>query len=65
MHQIVELGLRHAPQGNLYLEDGGRRVLHVFPDLSSEDAQALADLRTELEKLVGGLHGYDECIIHP
>ncbi len=64
MHQIVELGLPYAPDGRVYLEDGGRRILRVFPDLSSEDIQAISGLRAELDKLIGGLHGYDECIIH-
>ena len=65
MPQIVKLNLPHAPEGMLYLEDGGRRVLRVFPNFCSENTQALANLKAELDKLVGGLHRYDECIIYP
>ncbi len=65
MHQDVALNLSHAREGKLYLEDGGRRVLHVWSDLSQEDAKALSGLRAELAKLVGGLHGYDGIVLHP
>lgn len=36
MHQVVPLGLPFARVGNLYWEDGGRRVLYVFPKLCPE-----------------------------
>ena len=64
MHQIVELNLPHAMEGKLYLEEGGRRVLHVFAGLSADDLEAIERLKKSLAKRVGGLHGYDECVVH-
>ncbi|HTV34753.1 MAG TPA: hypothetical protein VME69_16950, partial [Methylocella sp.] len=64
LHQIVNLNLPHAQERKLYLENGGRRVLHVFPDLLYSETQKLEALRDSLNKLLGGLHGYDECIVH-
>ena len=64
MHQDVALGLPHAREGKVYLEDGGCRVLHVWPQIDQEDVTAVAALRQELDGLLGGLHGYDRIELH-
>ena len=62
MHQDVALNIPHAREGKLYLEDG-LHVLHVWSDLSQEDAK-VSKLRSELTELLGGLHGYDSFVLH-
>lgn len=63
MHQIVALGLPHAPQGKLYLEDAGR-VLHIFSDLRSDQSAEIRALVTALEPRIGAQQDFDEVVIH-
>jgi hypothetical protein len=63
VHRDVELNLPHAKTGKLYIEEDGRWVVHVFPDLASTDdgAQALAH---GLDSKIGRETGYDSYKIH-
>ena len=63
MHRDVALNIPHARDGKLYLESG-RHVLLVWSDLSQEEDAKVSGLRSELAKLVGGLHGYDSIVLH-
>jgi len=65
MHKAIPLNLPYATEGQLYLEDGGRRVLHVFPDLRPDQTAELATLRAALAKRVGPRGDYDGFIINP
>jgi hypothetical protein len=63
MHKTIPLNLPHAPDGQLYVEEGGRRVLRVFPDLRSDQTAEIAALRAALAKHVGPRGDYDGFII--
>jgi hypothetical protein len=62
VHKVVTLGLPHADEGRLYLEDGGERVLHVMTDL--REGEAANALRVELAKRSGRNSEYDRAILH-
>ncbi len=65
MHKAIPLNLPHAPEGQLYVEEGGRRVLQVFPDLHSDQTAEIAALRAALAKRVGRRGDYDGFVINP
>ena len=62
MHKVIALNHPYAKEGDVYLEAGGRRVLHVFPDLP--ECAAIISLRSELTKRAGRDAGYDDVIVH-
>ena len=47
------------------MEEGGRRVLQVFPDLHSDQTAEIAALRAALAKRVGRRGDYDGFVINP
>ena len=51
LHQVIELGLPHIVEAKLYLEDGARRIIHVWTDLSADHIAEIAALREALRKL--------------
>ena len=65
MHKDVPLNVPYASKGQLHMEDGGRRVLRVFPDLRSDQTAEIAALRAALAKRVGPRGDYDGFIITP
>jgi hypothetical protein len=62
VHKVIALDHPHAKEGQVHLGAGGRRVLHVFPDLP-EGAATIA-LRLELTKRGGRDADYDDVIVH-
>jgi hypothetical protein len=60
VHKVIALNHHYAKEGKVYLGAGGRRVLHVFPDLP-ESAATIA-LRLELTKRAGRDAEYDDVI---
>jgi hypothetical protein len=62
VHKVIALNHHYAKEGKVYLGVGGRRVLHVFPDLP-ESAATIA-LRLELTKRAGRDAEYDDVIVH-
>ena len=65
MYKVIPLNLSHATEGRLYLEASGRRILHVFPDLRSDQTTEIATLRAALAKHVGPHGDYDGFFINP
>jgi hypothetical protein len=61
VYKVIALNHHYAKEGKLYLE-GGRRVLHVFPDLP--ECAATIALRLELTKRAGRDAEYDDVIVH-
>jgi hypothetical protein len=62
VHKAIPLNHFYAKEGKVYLEAGGRRVLHVFPDLP--ECAATIALRLELTKRAGRGAEYDDVIVH-
>jgi hypothetical protein len=62
-HRDVELDLPRAKTGKLYIDENGRWVVHVFPDLASTDDEA-QDLARALAGRMGRDTGYDGYQFH-
>ena len=63
MSQIVKLNLHPTIEGKLYLGADMRRVVHVFPDISSNRKTELSMLRRELAARMGREAEYDAYLI--
>jgi hypothetical protein len=64
MHKDIHLDIPHVTSAQLYVEDEGRWVLHVWTELSSAEETAVSNLRRALEGLIGRRTGYDACDLH-
>jgi len=64
MHKYSELGLPYAKAAKLYVENGGRWVLHVWTGVPASDTQARATLEKALDVLMADHKGYSEYVVH-
>jgi len=64
MHKNVELNIAHVTAAKLYVEDGGKWILHIWTDLSSADQVPMLALKYALDDLMGKETGYTTYVIH-
>jgi hypothetical protein len=65
MHQEAELNLPHVSSAKVYVEAGGKWILHVWTDLLSTDRGPLDALKHALDGLIGRETGYTAYVVYP
>jgi hypothetical protein len=65
MHQEAELNLPHVSSTKVYVEAGGKWILHVWTDLLSIEREALDALEHGLDGIIGRETGYTAYVVHP
>jgi hypothetical protein len=65
MYQEAELNLPRVSSAKVYVEAGGKWILHAWTDLLLIDKGALESLEHALDGLIGRETGYTAYVVQP